>query len=135
MNYFFANLSAHALLCLILVILMIIFTNRYIKRKTKHTLTYFVPVLLLIIIGFDVIKYLAPRMFDIDNVLNDVTYTYTGTVDEVSRFNNYIVVDGTTYYLDPFENEIEAGSTVKIKYTPASNYAMSVTQNIDNPEG
>lgn len=135
MKYFFANLGAHVLLCVILIILMSIFTNRNFKRKTKHVLTYFFPVVLLLIFGFDVVRYLAPRLFDIDNVLNNVTYTHTGVVEEVSSFKNYIRIDGVNYYINPMRNKIEAGTTVRIKYTPSSNYIMNVSSNVENTEG
>ena len=135
MNYFFANLAAHALLCIFLIILMVIFINRNFKRKTKHVLTYFLPVVLLLIFGFDVVRYLAPRLFDIDNVLNNVTYTHTGVVEEVSALKNYIRVDGVNYYLNPLRNKVEPGSTVRIKYTPSANYVMKVSRNLDESAG
>ena len=131
MKYFFANLGAHVFLCIILIILMVIFTNRNFKRKTKHVLAYFLPVVLLLIFGFDVVRYLAPRLFDIDNVLNNVTYSHTGVVEEVSSFKNYIRIDGVNYYLNPLRNKVEPGSTVRIKYTPSANYIMDVSRNLD----
>ena len=134
MNYFFANLATHGLLCIFLIVLMVIFTNRNFKRKTKHALTYFLPVLLLIIIGFDVFRYLAPRLFDINNVLGNVTYTYTGKVESVSAFKNYFVIDGKTYYINPMRGDVEVGSTIRIKYTPTSNYVIKISKNIDASE-
>ncbi len=134
MNYFFANLATHAAFCVVMIILMIIFTNRNFKRKTKHTLTYFLPVILLLIIGFDVFRYLAPRLFDINNVLGNVTYTYTGKVESISALRNYFVIDGKTYYVNPLRSDIEVGSTIRIKYTPTSNYVIKITKNIEGPE-
>jgi len=134
MNYFFANLATHGAFCVVMIILMIIFTNRNFKRKTKHTLTYFLPVILLLIIGFDVFRYLAPRLFDINNVLGNVTYTYTGKVESISALRNYFVIDGKTYYVNPLRSDIEVGSTIRIKYTPTSNYVIKITKNIEGPE-
>ena len=130
MNYFFANLLSHVAVCIILMVLMVIFNNRNFKRKTKHVLTYFLPVLLLILMCIDVTRYLAPRMFDVYNVLNSVTYTHTGKVQEVSGFNNYFKLDGETYFINPSKGaELTVGTTVRVKYTPSSNYAISVTSN------
>ena len=129
MNYFFANLAGHCVFCGLLIILLVIFTNRNMKRKTKHSLTYFLPVILLIAIGFDIVRYVAPRLFDINNVLGSVTYTYTGNVEEISGLHNYFVVDGKKYYINPMRGDLELGSTVRIKYTPSSNYAMAVWKN------
>ncbi|SCW30203.1 hypothetical protein SAMN02910456_00398 [Ruminococcaceae bacterium YRB3002] len=134
MNYFFANLIAHASVCIVLIVLMVIFTNRNFKRKTKHVLAYFFPVVLLLFIGFDVSRYLAPRMFDIYNVLNSVTYTHTGKVQEVSGFHNYFVVDGEKYFINPTRGDLEVGQTVRVKYTPSSHYAISVSRNDEDPE-
>ncbi|MBR2522948.1 MAG: hypothetical protein IKE53_00745 [Clostridiales bacterium] len=134
MNYFFANLAAHGVACLILIVLLIIFTNRNFKRKTKYAVSYFIPVLLLIAFGVIVIRYMAPRIFDINNVIGDVTYSYTGRVESVSELNNYFVVDGVTYFIDPRRGDLEVGRIVKVRYTPSSNYAMSVSYNVNSEE-
>ena len=134
MNYFFANLAIHALFCTILIIVMVIFTDRNFKRKTRYAVTYFIPVVMLIIIGFDVIRYLAPRLLDVSNVVGNVTYIHTGEIESVSQFNNYFVVDGETYFINPLKDELEVGRTVRVKYTPTSHYAMSVSYNLDPKE-
>ena len=126
MNYFIANISCHALVCILLIVLMVIITNRTFKRKTKHVLTYFMPVVLLILIGFDITHYLAPRMLDLNNVLSNITYTQTGRIEEISQFNNYFVVNGEKYFINPMRGEFEIGALVRVKYTPQSNYAMSL---------
>ena len=126
MNYFIANISCHALVCILLIVLMVIVSNRNFKRKTKHVVTYFMPVVLLILIGFDITRYLAPRMLDLNNVLSNITYTQTGRIEEVSQFNNYFVVNGEKYFINPMRGEFEVGALVRVKYTPQSNYAMSL---------
>ena len=131
MYYFFTNLTIHSIICLILIVVMIIFTDRNFKRKTKFVVSYFIPVLMLILIGLDVIRYLAPRLLDISNVIGNVTYTYTGQIESVSQFNNYFVVDGTTYFINPVKDDLEVGRTVRVRYTPVSNYAVSVSYNLD----
>lgn len=131
MYYFLANLSVHVFVCIVLIALIIVFNNRNFKRKTKHSFTYFVPVILTILIGLDIFRYLAPRLFDINNVLNNVTYIQSGVVDEVSAFNNYFRMGDKTFFINPLRSNIEAGDTVRVRYTPSSNYAMTVWRNAD----
>jgi len=129
--YFFTNLAIHAFICVALIVVMIIFTDRNFKRKTKHVVTYFIPVVMLILIGVDVTRYLAPRLLDVSNVIGNVTYIHTGKIESVSQFNNYFIVDGETYFINPLNNNLQQGETVRVTYTPSSNYAMSVTSNVE----
>ena len=135
MYYFFANLAIHAFVCLLLVVVMVIFSNRNFKRKTKYVVSYFIPVVMLILIGVDVARYLAPRLLDVSNVVGNVTYYYTGEIESVSQLNNYFVVDGTTYFINPLKDEeLEVGKRVRVRYTPSSNYAVSISYNLDVKE-
>lgn len=127
MKYFIANLFVHVLVILILVVLIVIFANRNKRGQTKHSLTYFMPFLLALIAGFYVIKYTAPRLLDIPDVVSQNYYSYTGSVEEVSSFNNYIVIDGNVYYINPLRDLPEEGAYVRVRYTTYSNYAIEVS--------
>jgi len=53
-------------------------------------------------------------------------YSYTGVIEEISVLNNYLVVDGQKYYINPLRDLPEEGAHVKIRYTRYSNYVISV---------
>lgn len=134
--YFIANLLVHLFVILALVVLIVICANRNKRGQTKHSLTYFMPFLLAIIAGFYVVKYTAPRLLDIPDVMSQNYYSYTGFVDEVAPLNNYIVIDGNVYYINPLRDLPEPGAYVRVRYTTYSKYAIEVSGaeevNVDN---
>lgn len=126
MKYFIANLGAHSLVVLFLVFLMVLFTNRNHKHKTKHTLAFFLPLLIGGAIIYDMVFVTAPRYLDLSAVINENYYSHTGTVDKIGYFNNYIVIDGKTYYINPLRDLPSEGTYVRVKYAGHSLYAIEV---------
>lgn len=74
---------------------------------------------------------------DIPDVLNDNFQTTVGVLQEVSYFENSVVVDGETYYISPRVNLPQIGSNVKLKYSKCGYYAVHLdpyevtTENFD----
>lgn len=126
MKYYIANLAAHTLVVAFLVLLMIIFTNRNRKHKTKHSLTFFMPLLIAGVIIYDMLFLTAPRFLDLSAVVNQNYYSYTGTVEKIGYLNNYIVIDGKTYYINPLRDLPSPGTSVRVKYSRHGHYAIEV---------
>lgn len=127
MKYFLANLSIHIVITLIMIILVVVFYNRNKRGQTKHTITFFAPFIICIITVLYLVTYTAPRMLDITDVTSQNYYSYTGFVEEISPVNNYIVIDGTTYYINPLRDLPVEGSYVRVRYTTYSHYAIEVS--------
>lgn len=127
MKYFIANLSVHIIVVIALVVIIIIASNRNKRGETKHSLTYFLPLMLSILAVCYMFYFVGPRLLDITDVANDNYYLYTGYVEEISPVNNYIVVDGVTYYINPMRELPAEGSYVKVRCTSNSNYAIEVS--------
>ena len=126
MKYFIANLSAHAVVTLILVALIVVFANRNKRGKTKHKITYFAPFIFCVLAALYLGFFTAPRLMDIMDVINEKYYSYTGYIEEISPVNNYIVIDGTTYYINPMRELPSEGDYVRVRYTPYCHYAIEV---------
>ena len=126
MKYFIANLVAHSLVVLFLVLLMVLFTNRNHRKKTRHSLAFFLPLLLSGAIIYDMVFLTAPRFLDLSAVINQNYYSYTGTVEKIGYFNNYIVIDGKTYYINPLRDLPSEGTYVRVRYSGHSLYAIEV---------
>ena len=127
MKYFIANLSVHLVVTLLLIILIVVFTNRNKRGSTKHTFTYFLPFILSAVAVVYMVIYTAPRLLDLTDVTNQNYYSYTGFVEEIAPLNNYIVIDGTTYYINPLRDLPIEGSYVRVRYTTYSKYAIEVS--------
>lgn len=134
MNYFLANFGAHIIVLAILLVALFITSNRTMRRKVKHTLTYFLPVVLCIAVFVDVVLVIAPRCFDLSVVIKGKFEQKTGVVEDVGYFNNTIVIDGVTYYVNPFRDIPKEGSTVEFKYTNESKYALAIVVINDTDE-
>jgi hypothetical protein len=133
MKYFIANLVVHSLVTLILVILSVTFSNRNKKGKTRNPVAYFLPIVFCALAVVYTVLFTAPRLLDIAAVKSDNYYSYTGTLEDVSVFNNALVVDGDRYYINPLRNIPEEGSNVKVRYTRYGHYVVEVvvTEEID----
>ena len=112
MNYFIANLAAHIAVITVFAALACIFANRNRKNKTKHVVTYFLPAVFAIVAIVLGVRYAGPKLFDIDSVINEKYFSYSGTVSDVSPLKNYFEIDGEHYYMNPLRNSIEVGDEV-----------------------
>lgn len=128
MKYFLANLGVHIAINLILTLIVIRSSDRNRKGQTKHTLTYFLPFIMSIVTVLYMINFTAPRLLDLTDVTGQNYYSYTGTLEEISSMNNYFIIDGQKYYINPLRDIPEVGSLVKIRYTRYGKYVIEVTQ-------
>ena len=133
MKYFIANLSVHTTVALVLIILCVVCANRNKKGKTKNPVAYFLPLLFCAAAVAYMAVFTAPRLLAIASVKSDNYYSYTGTLEDVSVFNNALTVDGERYYINPLRDIPEEGSNVKIRYTRYGHYAVEVvvTEEVD----
>ena len=127
MRYYIANLAFHFVITAVFVVLTCIFAARNRKHKTKHIVTYFFPIAFAIIALVDIIVYTAPRMLDINGVVNNNYFYNTGTIEKIGFLNNYFVIDGDYYYLNPMRNTLHEGDTVRVKHTQYSSYTVDWT--------
>ncbi|GEM_PF-476905 len=128
MKYYLANLGVHIAINLILTLIVIRSSDRNRKGQTKHTLTYFLPFIMSIVTVLYMINFTAPRLLDLTDVTGQNYYSYTGTLEEISSMNNYFIIDGQKYYINPLRDIPEVGSLVKIRYTRYGKYVIEVTQ-------
>ena len=126
MKYYIVNLAVHLAVTLIFIILLIVFSNRNKKRKTKYPVSYFIPTVLAIVIVAYVYGITGPRLLDLSDVASQDYYSYTGEIDEISLFNNTLTVDGQEYYINPLRELPKVGEKVRIRYTRFSRYVISV---------
>jgi hypothetical protein len=127
MRYYIANLILHFAITAIFVVLTCVFAARNRKHKTKHVFTYFFPILFAIVALVDIILYTAPRMLDINGVVNNNYYYNSGTVEKIGFMKNYFVIDGKYYYLNPMRNTLSEGDTIRVKHTQYSSYTVDWT--------
>ena len=99
MRYFIANLAVHLIILAALTVFACIFASRNRKRKTKHVISYFFPILFALVAIIDIVLYTAPRLLDINSMINSNYYYTTGTVEKIGFLKNYFIIDGNYYYL------------------------------------
>ncbi|MBO4243117.1 MAG: hypothetical protein IKT14_00545 [Clostridiales bacterium] len=128
MKYYLANLGVHIAVNLILTLIVIVSSDRNKRGQTKHALTYFLPFVVSIVTVLYMINFTAPRLLDLTDVTGQNYYSYTGTLEEISSMNNYFIIDGEKYYINPLRDIPEVGSLVKIRYTRYGKYVIEVTQ-------
>ena len=126
MKYYLANLALHLLVTLLLGLLVVIFADRNKKRKTKYPVSYFIPTIAAIIVAIYAFNVAGPRLLDLSDVATQNYYSYPGVIEEIAIFNNSLVIDGETYYINPLRDLPLEGSKVRIRYTRYSNYVISV---------
>lgn len=127
MRYYIANLAFHIVIAACFVVLTCIFAARNRKHKTKYIVSYFFPIVFALAALVDIIVYTAPRLLDINGVVNNNYFYNTGTIEEISFLNNYFVIDGKYYYLNPMRNTLHEGDTVRVKHTQYSSYTVDWT--------
>ena len=132
MKYYFVNLAAHILVTALFVVLTCLFAGRNRRKKTKHFVTYFFPIAFALIAIVDIVLYTAPRMMDINSMINSNYYYTSGTVENIGFMKNYFVLDGDYYYMNPLRNTLSEGDTVRVKHTPNSMFTIEVTKLTDS---
>lgn len=126
MKYYIANLAVHVVVTLIMIVSVIVFSNRNRKRKTRYVATYFLPTALAVVTAFYMFYITGPRLLDLSDVATQNYYSYTGVIEERALLNNTLVIDGDTYYINPLRELPPEGSKVRIRFTRFCNYVISV---------
>jgi len=136
MRYFIVNLVAHLLVTIMFVVLTCIRAGYNRRKKTKHVVTYFFPIAFAIVAIVDIVLYTAPRLMDINSLINNNYYYNTGAVEQIGFVKNYFVIDGDYYYINPLRNQLTEGDVVRVKHTPYSHFTVEITTIVDaeNPE-
>ena len=125
MKYYIANLAVHVVVTLIMIVSVIVFSNRNRKRKVRYVATYFLPTALAVVTAFYMFYITGPRLLDLSDVATQNYYSYTGVIEERSLLNNTLVIDDT-YYINPLRELPPEGSKVRIRFTRFCNYVISV---------
>ena len=128
MRYFIVNLAVHLVVTAIFVAFTCICAGRNKAKKTKHVVTYFFPIAFALIAIIDIVMYTAPRLMDINSLINSNYYYNSGTVEKIGFAKNYFSINGEHYYLNPLHNKLVEGDTVRVKYTPYSSFTVEVTK-------
>lgn len=128
MRYFLVNLAIHCVLLGVLIMLACITAKRNKKHKTKSVFFYFLPLVFAILAILDLALITGPRMMDISSIASKSYYYDTGKVTSVSFLNNYFIVDGKCYFMNPLRLKVKAGDTVRIKHT---HYSLFTSEVID----
>lgn len=131
MRYFIANLALHIVITIVIIVLTCIFAGRNRKKKTKHVISYFFPILFAAMAILYIVFYTAPRMMDINCMISSNYYYNTGTVSKIGFLKNYFIIDGEHYYANPLRNTLVEGDTVRVKHTQYSFYTVEWTKITD----
>lgn len=127
MRYFIVNLAVHLLVTILFVVLTCIRAGYNRRRKTKHVVTYFFPIAFALVAIVDIVLYTAPRLMDINSLINNNYFYHTGAVEDIGFMKNYFVIDGDYYYINPLRNKLTEGDVVRVKHTPYSRFTVEIT--------
>lgn len=127
MRYFIVNLAVHLLVTILFVVLTCIRAGYNRRRKTKHVVTYFFPIAFALVAIVDIVLYTAPRLMDINSLINNNYFYHTGAVEDIGFMKNYFVIDGDYYYINPLRNKLTKGDVIRVKHTPYSRFTVDIT--------
>ncbi|MBR5975168.1 MAG: hypothetical protein IK020_08305 [Clostridiales bacterium] len=126
MSYFWANLGAHLLVSLIILLILLWAVKNTQQNRWKKGFLFLTPVVLMVILFVQMAIFSIPRVLDTTTVLRSTYHIRTGQIDKIGALGTTIVIDGTTYYVNPFSFDMEVGDEVTVKYTPYAHYAYSL---------
>jgi hypothetical protein len=132
MRYFIVNLAVHLMITVIFSVLTCVFAGRNRRKKTKHVLSYFFPIAFALVAIIDISLYTAPRLMDVNSMINNNFFYTTGSVDSIGVMRNYFVIDGKYYYLNPIHNTLKVNDVVRVAHTPYSSFTVDITKTTDN---
>ena len=122
MRYFIVNLAVHLMITAMFSVLTCVFAGRNRRKKTKHVLSYFFPIAFALVAIIDISLYTAPRLMDVNSMINNNFFYTTGSVDSIGIMRNYFVIDGKYYYLNPIHNTLKVNDVVRVAHTPYSSF-------------
>ena len=126
MRYFIVNLAVHLAVTILFVVLTCVRAGYNRRKKTRHIVSYFFPIAFALIAIVDIVLYTAPRLMDINSLINSNYYYNTGAVEDISFMRNYFVIDGDYYYINPLRNKLTEGDVVRVKHTPYSRFTVDI---------
>ena len=126
MRYFIVNLAVHLAVTILFVVLTCVRAGYNRRKKTRHIISYFFPIAFALIAIVDIVLYTAPRLMDINSLINSNYYYNTGAVEDISFMRNYFVIDGDYYYINPLRNKLTEGDVVRVKHTPYSRFTVDI---------
>ena len=132
MRYFIVNLAVHLMITAMFSVLTCVFAGRNRRKKTKHILSYFFPIAFALVAIIDISLYTAPRLMDVNSMINNNFFYTTGSVDRIGIMRNYFVIDGKYYYLNPIHNTLKVNDVVRVAHTPYSSFTVDITKTTDN---
>ena len=122
MVYFFINLCIHLTVSILLLLLILRFVSNNQHRRNKKGISYLFPVAVTIVFLFQALSVTAPRAMDSVYVLKENYQTISGRVESVKYLNHALVIDGVTYYYNPFVPQPKTGDNLEISFTPYAHY-------------
>ena len=128
MRYFIANLIMHLVITGGFVLFTCFAAERNKRKKTKHVVMYFLPIAFALVTILYIVFYTAPRLMDINSLLNSNYYYNSGTVEKIGFMKNYYVIDGKHYYLNPMRNTLAEGDNIRVKHTLYSAFTVDFTK-------
>ena len=126
MSYFWANLGAHLLISLILLLILLWAVKNTQHSRWKKGFLYLLPVVLVILLLLQMAVFSIPRLLDTTTVLRSTYHIRNGKIESINSFGNHVVIDGRIYYVNPFSFDMKVGDEVTVKYTPYAHYAYSL---------
>ena len=126
MSYFWFNLGGHLLISLILLIVLLWAYRNTQQNRWKKGFLFVLPAVIAVILLIQLSLFSIPRLLDTTTVLRSSYRMHSGKIESINNFKNHVVIDGTTYYVNPFSFELNVGDEVTVKYTPYAHYAYSL---------
>lgn len=127
MRYFIVNLAMHIFITCGFVLLTCIAAQNNKRKRTKHVVFYFLPIIFALMSVLYIVLYTAPRLMDVNSLINSNYYYNSGTVEKIGFMKNYFVIEGKHYYLNPLRNNLKEGDSIRVKHTLYSNFTVEVT--------
>jgi hypothetical protein len=116
----------HLLITGVVIMLTCVAAGRNRRKKTKYAISYFFPIIFALAAIAHIVFFTAPRLMDINSMINGNYYYNTGTVEKIGFMKNYFVINGQHYFLNPLHNSLQEGDTVRVKHTPYSSFTVEI---------
>ncbi len=129
MLYFFLNLAGHASISFVLVLLLIHRLKINHRRENRYGISYLLPVLLTVLVLFQMISFTSPRLLDTPDIIRGAYVSRTGTVEKIDFLNNAMTFDGERYFYNPLVHKPQVGDQLIITHTRNSGYISSMEKN------
>ncbi|MDD2426824.1 MAG: hypothetical protein PHR78_00170 [Eubacteriales bacterium] len=124
--YFLWGLVATSIIILVLFILMMISLRRNWNHTNRSVFSFFIPLLLVVLLVYLAASQFAPRVFDAVQI---VYGQYASTEINLSEENfeyNRIVTGEEVFYYPPSHFENPEAGRYQIYFTERTNYVMNL---------